>query len=252
MSDGRHPSNADSVNPFVSELSDDLNEEPQFGLVDVIEAFTAMRQELRTQSRETRDFSQSLQGTNRSITELTERLLNAATKIQDVASASTNDDTSRRLAETIAEIDHHILRAVHAVRSTSNTASNGADTDSLQAQIADDLQSLGVVGRWFSKPLMGKLQASIRQWAESQDKSHNDDATAQGLEMLSDRVERLMIDQNIERINTVGLTFDGQIMNAVEAVQTGSHPGGTVIEQLAPAYRWRGQLIKYAQVRITR
>jgi molecular chaperone GrpE len=228
------------------------DEEPQFGLVDIIEAFTAMRQELRTQSRETRDLSQSLIETSSGIVEIEERLHAAAARIEAVAAESRGDDESRRMAETIAEIDQHVLRAVQAIHrsSTMTNAPPSLDTDALRSQLTASINSLGSVGRWFAKPLIAKLDAIVDQWRASQPQPQGDNATTQGLNMLVDRIARLMNDQQIERVETLGETFDGETMNAIDAVASESQSRGTVLEQLAPGYRYRGRVIKYAQVRI--
>jgi molecular chaperone GrpE len=246
MSDTRYSDEPDAEN-----FGDDTDQEPQFGLVDVIEAFTAMRQEWRTQSRETRELSQSLAGVADGIAGLEQRLLGAAAKIQEVAAQASSDDESRRLADTIAEMDQHVLRAVQAVSRTSVAASK-IDANALQALLMSDVQSLGAVRRWFARPLIHKIESSFKRWAEREAENRTEDTIAQGLQMLIDRVQRLMADQHIERIETFGQAFDGQTMNAIDVVETHGYPSGTVVEQLTPAYRHRGRLIKYAQVRIAK
>lgn len=236
-----------------SDVDDDVLEveaEPQFGLVDVIEAFTAMRQEWRTQSRETRELSQSLETTTTVIADLEKRLFAAAGKIQEAATEATSDDASRRLAETIAEMDLHVVRAIRAVTRSSNTTSS-FDASTLHSDLARDMQSLGAIGRWFARPLLRKFESTIKHWSNAQAAARRDDPVFLGLEMLVDRVERLMTDQHISRIETVGLLFDGETMNALEAIDAGQ-PNGTVVEQLSPAYVWRGRVLKYAQVRISK
>ena len=47
-----------------------VNDEPQFGLLDVVEAFTAMRHEWRTQSKQNRDLAQSMQASTELLTRL--------------------------------------------------------------------------------------------------------------------------------------------------------------------------------------
>ena len=76
-----------------------------------------------------------------------------------------------------------------------------------------------------------------------------DNATAKGLNMLVDRIARLMNDQHIERVETLGETFDGETMNTIDALPSELQSPGKVVEQLAPGYRYRGRVIKYAQVR---
>jgi hypothetical protein len=41
-------------------------------------------------------------------------------------------------------------------------------------------------------------------------------------------------------------------MQAIGAVATGDFPAGHVAEQLSPAYRWHGELLHYAEVRVAK
>ena len=226
-------------------------DEPQFGLIDVIEAFTAMRQEWRNQSRETRTMAQSLQASRDDLSQLEQRLVGALAKIQDVAAEAISDDASRRLAETIAEIDQHIVRVVNATSRTTLANQIRIDTDSLKTEIAMAGHGLGFIRRWLSRPLQSQIDAAVNRWVETQS-SRDDNASQQGLQMLVDRVQRLMNEQQIQRLETLGKTFDAETMNAIEAVPISTAPSGTVVEQLSPAYAWRGKLIRYAQVRIAK
>jgi molecular chaperone GrpE len=242
--DDVHPSaNRDNA---ISKIDDNES----FGLIDVIESFTAMRHEWRTQALQCRQLGQDLANASGGIVEIEQRLLGAAAQLREVAARATSDDTSRRLAETIAEIDLSVLRAVTAVNRSSSGESPRIDTVSLKSQIANDMQSLGLFGRWFCRSLLTKLEATCDRWSETDDPQP--DATRQGLQMLVDRVERLMADQQIERLESHGKTFDATTMNAIESVADNSVPRGTVVEQLAPAYTWQGRLIKYSQVRVAK
>jgi hypothetical protein len=235
------------------EPQQEVDDEPQFGLVDVIEAFTAMRQEWRNQSRESRELGLSLVETSCGIVEIEERLMAATAKIQEIAAESRCDEVSRRLAETIAEIDQHVLWAVHALHraSSAKTPAREPNVASLRDRITIEIQSLGMIAQWCCRPLIDKLEKSISQWLQ-EEATRPEDSTSEGLQMLVDRIQRLMADQQIERVETVGTAFDGQSMNAVEAIHSSEHASGSVVEQLAPAYRWRGRLLKYAQVRIAK
>jgi molecular chaperone GrpE len=69
--------------------------------------------------------------------------------------------------------------------------------------------------------------------------------------MLQERVSRLIRDAGVERIDVTGQPFDGSLMNAVESVSSDDCPGGHVVLQLSPAYRWRETIIRYAEVNVS-
>ena len=95
-----------------------------------------------------------------------------------------------------------------------------SDAIALQALLTSDVHSLSAVRRWFARPLIQKIESSFKQWAEQEAERRAEDTITQGLQMLVDRVQRLMADQHIERIETVGQAFDGETMNAVDVVET--------------------------------
>jgi molecular chaperone GrpE (heat shock protein) len=41
-------------------------------------------------------------------------------------------------------------------------------------------------------------------------------------------------------------------MRAIGAVESVDCPSGHVVEQLAPAYRWQGRLLRFADVRVAK
>jgi molecular chaperone GrpE (heat shock protein) len=77
-------------------------------------------------------------------------------------------------------------------------------------------------------------------------------AAVTGLQMSERRVERLMQTIGLEPIESVGRQFDPESMEAVEAVASGEHPPGTVVEEIRRGYRWRGRAFRFAQVRVAK
>jgi molecular chaperone GrpE (heat shock protein) len=61
-----------------------------------------------------------------------------------------------------------------------------------------------------------------------------------------------MNDRDIDRLDTEGSEFDANTMRAIGAVESVDCPSGHVVEQLAPAYRWQGRLLRFADVRVAK
>lgn len=223
--------------------------EPQFGLIDIVESFTAMRHESRNQARETRALADSLQQATSQIVTLERRLVAAAEHLQQVVESQQDDDRLKSMARTIAEIDHHVTRAVESV-TRYGTSGARAQPESLKQSIRQRLKQLGPLARWFCKSLLQDLEQDVDRCFAAQPTTA--DPIVQGLEMLVDRLRRLMREQQIERIDCLGRPFDGKMMIAIEAIDAPSHARGDVAEQLTPAYTYRGAVIKYADVRVAR
>jgi len=60
----------------------------------------------------------------------------------------------------------------------------------------------------------------------------------------------MMHEQEIERLDVQGQPFDADTMHAIGTVASTACPPGSVAEQLSPAYRWQGQLLRFADVRV--
>ena len=216
--------------------TDDDDAEPQFGMVDVVEAFTAMRHEWRGQTKESRVMTDAVREAVTAIREL-ESTLSAA------GPSGADDGTAEALAGTVAEIDHQLTRAVAAVGQWARRRADrkAADMRSLEERFGH----MNAVARWFARPLL----ESVRELSAPPE---GQAALAEGLDLVVARLRREMRQQGIERLDTPGEPFDATTMNAIGTVETADFPPGTVAEQLAPGYRWRGRLLRYADVRVAK
>jgi hypothetical protein len=70
--------------------------------------------------------------------------------------------------------------------------------------------------------------------------------------ILSGHVDGQLRKAGLERLSTRGRILDPSIMTAVSVVVDGSVPDQTVVEEILPGYQRAGQLIRAAQVRVSR
>ena len=226
------------------------DEEPPFGILDIVEAFTALRHEYRTNTRESRQLAELLQQTTRRLEDVTRTVSRTVTAASDT-SADRLPET-RAWVDTLIEVDLILTRAVDAAeRSISglrHRQSRADDWDSLEQEIADHFATLGPLRRWFCRGFLQLVQESIRRRAEIARGRPAADPTAEGLQMVVARVRHLLGEHHIERVDTIGTPFDAQCMNAIEAIEAAGEQPGTVVRQLSPAYRWQHKLIRYAEV----
>jgi hypothetical protein len=232
-----------------------------FGLVDIVEAFTAMRHEWRTNTKETRQLAE---------------LLNQATlQVEAAAKApspnTTSPDTTtddgrdiriaRALATTLAEIDYAIERAVSAARfsqrsesSASNDlpSSNLPSNDPAVAALLDELEASFRGTSWFARWCSRKWHREVVRIVGEQPANRHVENIVGGLELLQTRVTRLLTECDIVRKDVSGAMFDPENMNAVDSMTTDAVPSGHVAEQLKPAYLWRGDRLVCAEVRVAR
>jgi molecular chaperone GrpE (heat shock protein) len=74
----------------------------------------------------------------------------------------------------------------------------------------------------------------------------------QGFSILVTHFEKLLEQADVRRMNTVGTTFDPASMLAVATIAPTGRPLNVVVEEVAPGYRWRDEILRPAEVKITK
>ncbi len=216
------------------------NDIPEFGLADVIEAFTAMRHEWRNQAREGRELSASVVAS-------VERLQQLENRLETKLAAATADSKISSLVYLIIDIEAHISRAVDAcVKYDTDRTRQQSDRI---AAVHERFERQSFLARWFSRSFLQKTLETLTANDRSQSPVSPE---TEGLQLVVARFRRMMAEQDIRRLEVTGKPFDAELMNAVSVVESSQHPPGHVVEELSPAYRWRGQLLRFADVRVSK
>ena len=74
----------------------------------------------------------------------------------------------------------------------------------------------------------------------------------QGFSILVSHFEKLLEQAGVERLKTVGATFDPVTMIAVGTIAPNGRPLNVVAEEVAPGYRWGDEVLRPAEVKITK
>lgn len=215
------------------------DEIPQFGALDIVEAFTAMRHEWRGQTKESRALAEQLQAAVMNIQSLESKLL------ASVADNRPDDSTeARQLVLLIIDTDHQLSRAVAAIAQweTNRRLRQEADAKAVERHFA----GMSRVARWFARPLL-KFIGELRPM----DGPVTETPAIEGLNLVLARLRRVMRERGIERLDVEGQPFDANTMHAIGTVATDC-PSGHVAEQLSPAYRWQGRFLRFADVRVAK
>lgn len=223
----------------------ELPSREMLGALDIVEAFTALRQELKLQVRSGREAQQAF---SEGLQRLEQRL--ATVQNSPATAATTPSSESRKLAEAIADIDENLQRAVESLsRSLPATKAPPTWLASFDAAVA----GAPWLARTFGSSLFSNLRKIVEQAElETRAPEKSQSTTIQGFELLMARVRRQMQQAEIERIDLLGKPFDAEIMNAIDMIDAPNVPQAHVAEQLRPAYRWHGNLLRYADVRLAK
>jgi molecular chaperone GrpE len=261
----------EDVPPVQAENAAEADQSPMFGAIDIVEAFTALRHELKLQVRGGRDLQQLLvDGLQR----VEQKLAASSVAVSQVAggggAGGGATEAGRDLAEALAEMEESLQR-VHAALARSTSTEPTIDTQPSDSQLDDSpaerfstkLDEQIAQAPWWLRKFATAWLSSCRQslvavLAEEvgkREESSSDEqlkTAQQGIELLHARAQRLMQQCQLERIDVIGQPFDAESMHAVDVISAPETPAAHVAEQLRPAYRWRGKLLRYADVRLAK
>lgn len=79
-------------------------------------------------------------------------------------------------------------------------------------------------------------------------RERENDPFRSGLLMIRDRLWQILVKEGLEPIDAKGATFDPELHEAVAQHPSEKEPPGTVLEVIVPGYRFRGRVLRHAQV----
>jgi molecular chaperone GrpE (heat shock protein) len=111
--------------------------------------------------------------------------------------------------------------------------------------LVEMLDRLQRVARAFASPPEVSWWGGGKAWSDAWERQH------QALDILLGHFDGLLKKEGLTRIETAGHPFDPTTMTAVAAEVDSTKPDQTIIEELAPGYRLRGELLRPAQVKVS-
>lgn len=218
---------------------------PPVGLLQLIEAFTALRHELKLQTKSARGLEDSLQAALGGLDRAIEQF--RGVQPQETAAA---EKAARPLVEALIELDEALRRGEKAVAATRRRL-----LEETPQRLAESLQQrfaqLSAWQRWRCRRWQAEvLQLCRRQLDETQAPVLS--LLGEGYQLICARLQRLLTEQRIERLACVGRSVDPTRMKVIELVDAPGVAPETVVDELRPGYLWRGQVVRYAEVRATR
>jgi molecular chaperone GrpE len=159
-------------------------------------------------------------------------------------------DVFSRLGESLGRFEDEIRRLREQLsRSEAAQDSKAALSRSYSlalVELVDRMHRLGAAlerpprpGRFGFLSLNGPWRKAWANWQ-------------QGFSILVTHFEQSVEQAGIQRMNTVGETFDPVTMLAVATIAPDGRPPNVVVEEVAPGYRWRDEVLRPAEVKITK
>jgi molecular chaperone GrpE len=222
---------------------------PGFDLAALLAPFVALRHEVNLQTRASRA---QLEQNAQTLDQLRQAV--DALRRPPPAAATPTDELQRPLLKTLIDVhDALTLARREAQRLRDNLPAAPAPASPPAAHVR-----LPFWARWLGlQSRIDEVLVPLRSWQPppSGDIDHlrqKVDALFAGYDMGLARIERALAQSGLERIACAGTPFDPETMEVAEVVRDPARGGTEVIDELRPGYRWRGRLLRYAQVRVAR
>jgi len=216
----------------------------EFGVIDLVEEFTALRHELKLQTKSGRGLLEQTETTISAMKQAIEQF-RAVERSEDQAVWS----TGKPLAEALADLDEALERGRREIeRAKRNIADESIR--SLEAALNDVHRRRS----WIRRRLLRAYHAEVLGVVARAGLGQHDlfDALLEGYGLIQKRLKRAMASEKIERIACVGNPVDPERMTVLEVLDDPSRPPGTVVKELRRGYAWRGRVIRFAEVQATR
>lgn len=229
------------------------------GLSLLAESFTALRHEVKLQTKGARGLEQglgeALQGLGRAeqlALALLERLQEQTDAEPTGRGGAESGDSSRGAAErplieTLCDVDESLRRGSRAVESLVERVATRARHDA-QRLVSAEWSRGSAWRRWWlgdSEPLTRALADALAAGAAAELGS-----LREGWQIMLARLERALDAHDVERLPCLGQPVDPHRMTVIEVVRGPEHATPRVVEELRPGYLWRGQLLRFAEVRV--
>ena len=217
---------------------------PDVGLLQLVEAFTALRQELKLQTKGAR-------GLEASVASALGGLQGAIGQFQAVRAREEEaaERAARPLVDALVALDEALLRGARAMEATHRQLIQSAPQQ-LCEKLNRRFRELPAWRRWLAKFWHARVQQISAEELSGADQQLFG-GLMEGFRLIQLRLERLLQEQQIRRIPTEGRPVDPSLMTVVELQEWAGVAPETVIQELRPGYLWRDRVIRFAEVRAT-
>jgi molecular chaperone GrpE len=214
--------------------------EPELGLVDLVEEFTALRHELKLQTKSGRGLLDQVDSTLSALRQAIEQFRSVEPKEAQAAWAA-----GKVLAEALADLDEALDRG----RREIEKAARRIAVESIDA-LADALDDRFRRQSWIRRRLAGGYHQDVLDVVREAGRARRDlfESLLEGYGLIQNRLSRVLKSERIERIPGEGHPVDPERMVVIEVVDDPRRPPGTVVKELRRGYTWKGRLLRYAEV----
>lgn len=214
---------------------------PSVGLLQVVESLTAMRHELKLQTKSARGLEQTVEQAVTALQTTVKQLQGLPTREQDSAEQSV-----RPVLESLAMLDESLQRGRRALELAQQGFTH-ALREKLEFEFQQEWAKLSSVLQWTIGPAWNHAQKALQELLIREAGSPFQ-SVLQGYQLIQQRLQQRLELHGVTRIPTVGRIVDAKCMTVVALAEPDAGPPETVIEEYRPGYRWRHLVLRFAEV----
>jgi molecular chaperone GrpE len=228
-----------------TELAGAAAEDREVGLYRVVEEFTALRHELKLQTKSTRGLQEQNDALLPALRQAIEQLRSA-----ESGGTRTAGDAGKSLAEALADLDEALERGRLEIEKARQRLVEEPEA-ALAAALDAHLARQSWLRRRWNRSYHEQLRAIVVGLGPEKRVAFFE-ALLEGYDLIRSRLRRALQAEAIERIECLGRPVDPERMVVVAVVEDPSLPPGEVIEEVRRGYTWRQRVLRPAEVRASR
>lgn len=214
--------------------------EGDFGLIRLVEEFTALRHELKLQTKGARGLIEQSEAMTAGLRQAIDAFRSVEPREERAAWSA-----GKPLAEALADLDESLARGRREIERITRRLGEDA-TNALLDAVDDRFRRMS----WIRRMLAADYHRQVQNVARGGGWLRLDllEAIIEGYGLIQTRLSRVMTAERIARIECLGRPADPEQMVVIEVVDDPDHEPGTVLKELRSGYTWRGRLLRYAEV----
>ncbi len=216
-----------------------------FGLIDLVEEFTALRQELKLQTRSTRGLQEQSEALLPALRQAIEHFRSVSPREEQAAWSA-----GKPIALALATLDEALDRCRGEIDKAQVAALEEAPRN-----LAAAVDRLHAGLPWLRRLIVRSYHRRVKELLEHEVRAQNrawTESLLEGFELIQNRVRRVLKSEAIEPVDCLGRPVDPERMIVIETSDAPDQPPGTVIEELRRGYTWNGRILRLAEVRAVR
>jgi len=218
---------------------------PEVGLYRLAEEFTALRHEVKLQTKGARGLQDQAEALVTALRQALEAFRAVVPREAEVAW-----ETGKPLALALAELDEALDRGRTATSAALERLTEGPE-HAFKEALATLFDRQSWVTRRLCRAFYDESQRIAQEYVMEEHRAVFR-ALLEGYDLIQGRLRRALTAERIERIACVRQPVNPEQMIVVELVTDLDLPSGQVVDEVRRGYTWQGRLLRLAEVRASR